>query len=297
MSPKRIRTATEDLIKEYLPANMDSNTGVLQKILLTALQENADETKNKFHINLGGNKSVKLSPPAGEITNSVEEKTFDELSVYFKLKTKLKVNNVVDEGTTAWLWRFASEDFISSLTDLLQIPSDALELHQKELEHILSFGLTHWNNNGQSSIGIGLGDPSFSIPIISLESNEIGTKSYAIEVSHIKVFVFFRKMYLNSIFNLLQGRMEIKVDDILILGVDIYSIATLFQEITDNVDAEDAETLKYILMKFLDTIKKSSFKNVSLYRGTDAFESQNTNYMEPDVSFEYFQYENGKSLW
>ena len=95
----------------------------------------------------------------------------------------------------------------------------------------------------------------------------------------------------------MQGRMEIKVDEILILGVDIYSIATLFQEITDNVDAEDAETLKYILMKFLDTIKKSSFKNVSLYRGTDAFESQNTNYMEPDVSFEYFQYENGKSLW
>ena len=86
--------------------------------------------------------------------------------------------------------------------------------------------------------------------------------------------------------------MEIKVDDIIIFDVDTYSFASLVRDSINNVGAEDAATLLDILMKLLDP-KNSSFKNVSLYRGTDAFESQNTNYMEPDVSFEYFRYENG----
>ena len=75
-------------------------------------------------------------------------------------------------------------------------------------------------------------------------------------------------------------------------------IIGLAQESIDALNAEEAATLMDILMKLLDP-KNSSFKNISLYRGTDAFESQfsMTNYKEPDVSFEYFQYENGKTFW
>ena len=68
MSPKRIRKAVEDLIKEYLPANIESNTGFLQNTLLTALQKNADETRNKFHIRLEDNKNVNID----DFDNSLE---------------------------------------------------------------------------------------------------------------------------------------------------------------------------------------------------------------------------------
>ena len=199
---KKIRQAVEGLIKQYLPANIESNNGFIQNTLLTALNENTDETQNKFHINLEDNKSVNFTLPEGKITNSEEVKIFDELSVYFKLETIIVVNKVLDADPDdptstafAWLWRFASEDLISLLTDLLQVQSDLLEtLSPLELEHTFSFGLTQWSFGSQSYIGIGLGDPRLNIPIISLESNDIGTNFFAIEFSHIKVNCLFRKV-------------------------------------------------------------------------------------------------------
>merc|ERR1711862_653637 len=98
-------------------------------------------------------------------------------------------------------------------------------------------------------IMIGLGAPGLGIPIISLESNQIGTKWYAIEFSHIK------------------GRIEIKVDDTIILGVDMNYIIGLAQESIGTLNPEDAATLMDILMKLLNTLK-NSFKYMSLYKGT-----------------------------
>ena len=94
----------------------------------------------------------------------------------------------------------------------------------------------------------------------------------------------------------MQGRIVIKVDDIILLEVDMYSIATLAQETIDDLDAENAATLMDILLKLFNTLK-NSFKDISLYRGTTEFESQTTNYKEPDVSFEFFRYTNGKTLY
>ena len=88
----------------------------------------------------------------------------------------------------------------------------------------------------------------------------------------------------------------IKVDDIIILGVDMIDIATFAQEQIDDMDASTAATLMDILLKLFNTLK-NSFKDISLYRGTTEFESQTTNYKEPDVSFEYFRYTNGKTLY
>ena len=196
MSPKNIRKAVEDLIKEYLPANIESNTGFLQNTLLTALQENADETKNKFHIRLEDKNNVNIDLPAGEITNSEKVKTFDELSVYFKLETKVKVNKVHSSEDhpnklipLSLLWNFASQDLYSFLYDLLQAQSYGREsFSPDELKKILSFGLSQYSYSASESyIMIGLGAPGLGIPIIRLESNQIGTKWYAIEFSHIKV--------------------------------------------------------------------------------------------------------------
>lgn len=91
--------------------------------------------------------------------------------------------------------------------------------------------------------------------------------------------------------------MEIKVNDTILLGVDMNSIDALFQESLNSLPAEEAAALMDILMKLLKTLV-TPFKNVSLFRGMDGFESPNINYIhytEPDVSFQYLRYENGKN--
>ena len=91
--------------------------------------------------------------------------------------------------------------------------------------------------------------------------------------------------------------MEIKVNDTILLGVDMNSIDALFQESLENLTAEDAAALMDILIKLFKTLV-NPFKNVSLYRGMDGFESPNINYVhytEPDVSYAYLRYENGKN--
>ena len=90
--------------------------------------------------------------------------------------------------------------------------------------------------------------------------------------------------------------MEIKVNDTILLGVDMNSIDALFQESLNSLPAEEAAALMDILMKLLKTLV-TPFKNVSLFRGMDGFASPNINYIhytEPDVSFQYLRYENGK---
>ena len=47
--------------------------------------------------------------------------------------------------------------------------------------------------------------------------------------------------------------MEIKVNDTILLGVDMNSIDALFQESLNNLPAEEAATLMDILMKLLKT--------------------------------------------
>ena len=91
--------------------------------------------------------------------------------------------------------------------------------------------------------------------------------------------------------------MEIKVNDTILLGVDMNSIDALFQESLNSLPAEEAAALMDILMKLLKTLV-TPFKNVSLFRGMDGFESPNIDsihYPEPDVSFQYLRYENGKN--
>ena len=176
------------------------NTGSIQATLLTALKEYSDATKNKFHIDLVDN-DVSFTLPEGEITQSELVHTFDELSDYFKLETRMKVNKHLDEDPLnpsygyAWLWRFTSEDLTSFLIDLLVQDTEALAavetLSSLEKESIFSFGLVQGTDyycceETVSYIGLWLGDPTYQLPIkFPLELNTW----YAIEVSQIKVII------------------------------------------------------------------------------------------------------------
>ena len=67
---------------------------------------------------------------------------------------------------------------------------------------------------------------------------------------------------------------------------------------TDESDeaAAQAAALMNTIMKLLNTLK-NSFKNMNLYKGSDElYTTTTTIFAEPDVSFEYFRYSNGKTL-
>ena len=124
--------------------------------------------------------------------------TFDELSDYFKLETRIRVNKHLVEDPSnefiavfAWLWRFTSEDLTSFLIDLLFLDPEILAVAEtlslSVKESIFSFGLiqrTYYYNGDEdplSYIGLGLGD------FVPLEASLELNKWYDIEVSQIKV--------------------------------------------------------------------------------------------------------------
>lgn len=188
MTAKITEQAAQEIINQYLPGHIESNTGFIQNTLLKVLQDNTEEASNKYHINLVDN-NVEFSLPAGEITQSEEVQTFDELSTFFKLETKVKVNKHLDSDSQigAWLWRFTSEDLTDFWIDLLS--SNGLDQLEEtysplQLEYMFSFGILQVGNKDESSIVIGFPYVwTFGFPNIPIELD----KWYAIEASHIKV--------------------------------------------------------------------------------------------------------------
>ena len=193
MTEKITEQAAQEIINQYLPGHIESNTGFIQNTLLKVLQDNTEEASNKYHINLVDN-NVEFSLPAGEITQSEEVQTFDELSTFFKLETKVKVNKHFDsdsqtgaDSKIGWLWRFTSEDLTDFWIDLLR--SNGLDQLEEtysplQLEYMFSFGILQVGNKDESSIVIGFPYVwTFGFPNIPIELD----KWYAIEASHIKV--------------------------------------------------------------------------------------------------------------
>ena len=53
-------------------------------------------------------------------------------------------------------------------------------------------------------------------------------------------------------FTLFQGRIEIKIDDNVVFGVDMYYIAELAEQYKGNLTAENAEALMKIILKLFN---------------------------------------------
>ena len=82
----------------------------------------------------------------------------------------------------------------------------------------------------------------------------------------------------------------------------MYYLASLVEQslVADDETDETAAQVAVLMntiMKLLGTLK-NSFKNMKLYKGSDELYNNfyNTLSVEPDVSFEYFRYNNGKTL-
>lgn len=121
---------------------------------------------------------------------------------------------------------------------------------------------------------------------------------------HKSRYLFQKKFVKHSNFISLQGRIEIKIDDDILLGMDMNYLARQVEYQIEAVeDAALAAALMNTIMNLLNTLK-NSFKNMELYKGSDdsLFTSDpiqnfyNSRFAEPDVSFEYFRYSNGKTL-
>ena len=96
-------------------------------------------------------------------------------------------------------------------------------------------------------------------------------------------------------FTLFQGRIEIKIDDNVVFGLDMYYIAELAEQYKGNLTAENAEALMKFILKLLDFLK-TNFKTMSLYKGSDELViPAEGSFAQPDVNYEYLRYDNGKT--
>ena len=95
-------------------------------------------------------------------------------------------------------------------------------------------------------------------------------------------------------FTLFQGRIEIKIDDNVVFGLDMYYIAELAEQYKGNLTAENAEALMKIILKLLDFLK-TNFKTMSLYKGSDELVIPEGSFAQPDVNYEYLRYDNGRT--
>ena len=84
---------------------------------------------------------------------------------------------------------------------------------------------------------------------------------------------------------------------------ELASLAEQSLEADDEIDESAAQVaaLMNTIMKLLGTLK-NSFKNMKLYKGSDELITNSNaiynsiQFVEPDVTFEYFRYNNGKTL-